>query len=188
MSVTTSSGPWPGTRPVATHGALRFGRETATLAGPPDVDWMLKRNCSMAPRQLFAVYASLCVVSLGIATFFWVQGARMVMPFAWAELLAVGTALLVYARHAGDSEHIALRSGHLTVAHTSGSLVQRVEFRSAWVRVEPEHNDRSLIELSSQGRRVVVGRFVRPELRAELAEELRIALRRLRLAGHREFD
>jgi uncharacterized membrane protein len=45
------------------------------------------------------------------------------------------------------------------------------------VRVEPKDDDRSLIELSGQGRRVQVGRFLRPELRPALAKEIRQALR-----------
>jgi uncharacterized membrane protein len=45
------------------------------------------------------------------------------------------------------------------------------------VRVEPVADDRSLIELSGQGRSVNVGRFVRPELRPQLAQEIRRALR-----------
>ena len=112
----------------------------------------------------------------------------MIMPFAWIELLALGAAMLVYARHAGDREHIALRAGRLTVEYTEGTQVRRVEFQPAWVRVEPEQDDRSLIELSSHGRRVAIGRFVRPELRAELAHELRMALRRWRQAGQRENE
>ena len=54
----------------------------------------------------------------------------------------------------------------------------RVEFAPAWVRVEPAAGERSLIELSGEGQRVEVGRFVRPELRRALADELRAALRR----------
>lgn len=38
--------------------------------------------------------------------------------------------------------------------------------------------DGSLIELSGQGRSIAVGRFVRPELRRGLADELGAALRR----------
>ena len=53
-----------------------------------------------------------------------------------------------------------------------------VEFAPAWVRVEPAHGDRSLIELSGEGKRIAIGRFVRPELRRALADELRAALRR----------
>ena len=104
------------------------------------------------------------------------------MPFAWAELAALAVALLVYARHAADSESIRLQPGRLTVEHACGRHVNRVEFAPAWVRVEPEHGDRSLIELSGQGQRISVGRFVRPELRRQLADELRWALRRWQLS------
>jgi uncharacterized membrane protein len=126
-------------------------------------------------------YAALCGLSLAVASFFWWQGARMVMPFAWAELLAAGAAMLVYARHATDNEAIALRDERLTVEHASGNRLEHVEFQSQWVRVEPEVGDGSLVELSGQGRRIAVGRYVRPELRRQLADELRMALRHSRL-------
>lgn len=148
-------------------------RENASVS----IEWLLKRNCSLSPRQLLAVYASLCVISLGIATYFWWNGATLVMPFAWVELLAVGAALLFYARHASDRECIALQPGRLTVEHLSGGRVERAEFLPDWVRVEPRDDDRSLIELSGQGHMIAVGRYVRPELRRALAEEFRVALR-----------
>jgi len=157
---------------------FRFGRATPVEAGGWSVQWLLKRNCSMAPRQLMWFYAGLSGVSLGIAGLFWLRGATLIMPFAWLEVLAVGAALLVYARHAADSECIRLQGGMLTVEHACGRHTDRVEFRPDWVRVEPEHGDGSLIELSGQGQRIVVGRFVRPELRRQLADELRWALRR----------
>jgi uncharacterized membrane protein len=94
------------------------------------------------------------------------------------ELLAVGVALAVYARHAADRERMVLRPGRLTVECTIGLRTDQVEFAPAWVRVEPEHGDRSLIELSGEGKRVAVGRFIRPELRRALADVLRVALRR----------
>lgn len=165
----------PGLR-AAPHGPLRIGRESGSAGG--SVQWFLKRNCSLAPRQLLAFYASLCMLSLAIAGLFWMRGATLVMPFAGLELLAIGGALLVYARHAADSELIRLRSGRLTVRRVNGPRVEQVEFSPAWVRVEPKSSDRSLIELSGQGRRISVGRFVRPELRRQLADELRWALRR----------
>jgi uncharacterized membrane protein len=152
------------------------------------VQWLLKRNCSLAPRQLFGFYASLCLLSLAIAGLFWLAGATLVMPFAGVELLAIGAALLVYARHAGDSETIRLSPGCLTVKRTDGPHVEQVEFAPAWVRVEPESGDRSLIELSGQGRRIAVGRFVRPELRRQLADELRWALRRWQLRPQAAAD
>ncbi|MEO7009500.1 MAG: DUF2244 domain-containing protein [Caldimonas sp.] len=161
-------------------GHLRFGRESAFAGG--SLRWLLRRNCSLAPRQLLAFYASLCLLSLAIAGLFWLRGATLVMPFAGIELLAVGAALLLYARHAADRESIRLHPGRLIVRRVHGPHVEQVEFAPAWVRVEPESGDRSLIELSGQGRRISVGRFVRPELRRQLADELRWALRRWQLS------
>lgn len=131
----------------------------------------------MTPSQLCWLYASLCVVSLGIGTGFWLVGARLVLPFTWLELAAVGLAFVLYARHATDGEKIALQGGRLVVELENGGHYERAEFLPHQVRVEPQDSDRSLIEVSAQGRSVRVGRYVRPELRAALAREIRMALR-----------
>ena len=157
---------------------FRFAAATACDAnGHQDVQWLLKRNCSVTPAQLVGLYVSLCVVSLGIATFFWIQGATLVMPFAWAELLAVGSAFVLYARHARDGEKIVLQGGQLVVELESAGRTQREAFSREWVRVEPKSGDGSLIEVSGQGRSIRVGRHLRPELRPALAREIRFAVR-----------
>jgi uncharacterized membrane protein len=92
----------------------------ATVSGHT-IEWFLKRNCSVTSAQLAFTYAMLCVVSLGIGVFFWVQGAAVVLPFACLELAAVGFAFLVYARHATDGEKISLQGAQLVVElETSG--------------------------------------------------------------------
>jgi uncharacterized membrane protein len=157
---------------------LRFG--TLRAQGDHDaplVQWLLKPNCSVTPTQLVQFYLSLCVVSLFIAGFFWLQGVRMVLTFAGLELMAVGIALLVYARHARDGEKIFLQGSQLVVELETAGRTERAEFVLDWVRVEPKSGDGSLIEVSGQGRTVVVGRFLRPELRPALAREIRLALR-----------
>jgi len=173
---------FPGSAPAAS--SLRFG----SFAGPDasSVQWLLRRNCSMTPAQLIAFYLSLCAWSLAIAGAFWWRGATLVMPFAGIEILAVGAALLAYARHAGDRERVLLTSGRLSVECTVGRRTDQVDFAPAWVRVEPAHGDRSLIELSGEGKRISIGRFVRPELRRALADELRSALRRFGAARPRD--
>jgi uncharacterized membrane protein len=148
----------------------------ATVQGQA-IHWFLGRNCSVTPAQLGRLYASLCVVTLGIGTFLWFQGAVMILPFAWLELAAVGAAFLAYARHAADREHISLSGRRLVVELENAGRTERAEFNRDWVRVEPAVDDRSLIEVSGQGRRVNVGRYVRPELRPALAREIRRALR-----------
>ena len=148
----------------------------ATIHGQ-NIDWLLKRNCSVSPVQLACVYASLCLVSLGIGVVFWFVGATLVMPFAWAELLLVGVLFWVYARHATDGERISLQGAQLVVELETAGKLERAEFNREWVRIEPRTGDGSLIEVSGQGRSVQVGRYVRPDLRPALAREIRMALR-----------
>ena len=147
----------------------------ATVSGQ-NIHWFLKRNCSVTPAQLGWLYASICVVSLSIGTFFWLQGAKLIMPFAWLELAVVGVAFVVYARHATDGEKISLQDGRLVVELENAGRLERAEFQREWVRVEPKTGDHSLIEVSARGRSVEVGRYVRPELRPALAREIRMAL------------
>jgi uncharacterized membrane protein len=177
MSTTTTITAW---RASPSYRGYRFARESGSADGgiPWSVEWDLRRNSSLAQRQMLWVLAALGMLALGIAAVFWQQGAPLVLPFAGIELLALAVAMGVHLRHARDREHIALRDDGLTVEHACGRRVERVEFQPLWVRVEPRHGDRSLIELSGQGRRIAVGRFVRPELRQQLADELRRALRR----------
>jgi len=148
----------------------------ATVQGQ-NFQWFLRRNCSVTPRQLVMIYLSLCVVSLAIGVMFWFQGATLVLPLAWIELMAVGLAFLVYARHASDGETIRLAGQQLVIEQERGGTLRRSEFRREWVRVEPGAADNSLIALSGQGMTVHIGRFVRPELRPLLAREIRMALR-----------
>ncbi|MEF7614783.1 DUF2244 domain-containing protein [Aquincola sp. MAHUQ-54] len=147
------------------------------IDGVPALQWVLRRNCSLTPRQVLLAYLSVCTVSLGVAGAFAWLGAMPVLVFAGLELLVLGVALLLHARHAGDRETITLSGEALRIEHCCGSSVERMDFRSAWVRVEPVHGEGSLLELSGQGRRMRVGRYVRPELRGSLAQELRLALR-----------
>ena len=153
---------------------LRFADGFAEKDGA--VRWVLKRNCSLAPRQLLGFYLVLCGVCLGIATICLQQGAWPVMPFAGIELLAVGIGLIVYARHAADRESMVLQRGRFSVQCTLGNRSEVAEFVPAWVRIDRRDGHRSLIEVSGQGRRIAVGRFVRPEHRRALADELRLAL------------
>lgn len=148
----------------------------ATVSGQR-IDWRLVRNCSVTPAQLGWTYLSLCLISLGIAAVFWMLGARLVMPFAWLEIVALGVAFVMYGRHAADGERISLQGTRLVVELEKAGKLERAEFDRSRVRVEPKTGDRSLIMLSAQGRSVEVGRFVRPELRPALASEIRMALR-----------
>ena len=174
MTTATAPRSWPAPAPGAAA-AWRFAK--ALDNGAAGLQWVLKRNCSITPGQLFGAYLALCVVSLSIALGFTWHGASPVLAFAGIELLLVGASLLVYARHAADQERITLAGGALSVEHHHGPQIETTQFRAAWVRVEPRHGEGSLVELSGDGHQSFVGRYVRPEMRTPLAQELRAALR-----------
>lgn len=123
------------------------------------------------------MFLSLCGVSLGVAAFFWSRGATLVLPFAVVELVAVGVAFLVYARHAADRERISFSHGRLVIEQESAGHLQRCEFARHAVQVEPPADRDQLIEVRGSGQRVRVGRFLRPDLRPVLVREIRIALK-----------
>lgn len=177
MSTATAPHPWSVSNPSGSGaaGAWRFAKSLDD--GASGLQWVLKRNCSITPAQLFGTYLALCAVSLTIALGFTWYGASPVLAFASIELLLVGAALLVYARHATDQERITLSEGSLLVEHQRGPQTERTRLRAAWVRVEPHHGEGSLVELSGDGQQSFVGRYLRPELRTPLAHELRVALR-----------
>ena len=177
MTSAAAPRPWPATAANGSGAAVAWRFARALDGGAAGLQWVLKRNCSITPAQLFATYLALCAVSLGIALAFTWHGASPVLAFAGIELLLVGAALLVYARHAADQERITLADGALKVEHRRGTQTELTQFRAAWVRVEPCHGEGSLVELSGDGRRALVGRYLRPEMRTPLAQELRAALR-----------
>jgi uncharacterized membrane protein len=184
MTAALAPSPWPAPAGAARGGAFAFAREIALDADGTGgvsrtaLQWMQRRNCSITPRALLAVYASLCAVSLTIGIAFYIQGAPFVLGFAGVELLLVGLAMLVFARHAADRETLTLVGPSLLVEQCSGSRTERTTFAAQWLRVEPAAGQGSLVELSGEGRLVRVGRFLRPEQRAAFARELRLALRR----------
>ena len=142
------------------------------VASAQQQEWLLKRNCSLAPRQLAVIFGSLAVASLVIATAFAAKGAWMVLPFACIEVLALGAAFVVYARHAADYERIVLCRDCLLVETCRAARLRREECTPAWTRVEYTGTRRELVGLVASGRRIEVGRFVPESDRPRLARQL----------------
>ena len=191
MSVTLAPGSWPQSPASRSAGAWVFGREVelpGAADAPQALQWLFRRNCSLTPRQLGAVYLSLCVVSLLIGALFFAQGAPVVMAFAGLELLLVGAAMMLFARHAGDRETLTLVGRSLEVEQCIGSRVEHTAFVTDWLHIEPAGGQGSLVQLSGRGQCVRVGRFLRPELRGAFARELRHAVRRVPAPAGTEID
>jgi uncharacterized membrane protein len=139
-------------------------------------EWVLKRNCALTPTQLLWIFGSLAILSLGMATFWAVQGAWVVLPFAVLEVVALGVAFAVYARHAADCERVRLSREALEIERVVGARRTVSSLPRAWLRVRLSEQPSGLVELSS-GRSVEsVGRFVDLQRRRRFLVGLQEAL------------
>ncbi|OGB23189.1 MAG: hypothetical protein A3I66_09340 [Burkholderiales bacterium RIFCSPLOWO2_02_FULL_57_36] len=142
-------------------------------------EWLLKRNCSLSPRQLAFAYALLCLASFSVALAFALHGAWVVLAFSILEMAAVALAFLHYARHATDLEHIALTDGCLLVERVeAGRIRQSARLDPHWIRIALPKRTQDLINLEAGGVRIEVGRYVTVAKRREVAQELRRELLR----------
>ncbi len=140
--------------------------------------WLFKQNCALTPRQLLAWFASLCVVSLVIASGFALMGLWVVVPFAGLEMMLVGGAFLYYAQHAGDMDRIEIRPGTLMVQRIRAGKQQLFELNPAWTRVEYADAYKAKLVLRCQSLEVRLDKFIEDRLRPSVARELRLAIAR----------
>ena len=146
-------------------------------------EWILKRNCSISPRQLAMVYAALCSVSLTVAVLFTLRGAWYILGFAVLELAAVGLAFFHYGRHATDRERIVLNEDTLLIELIQAEQASPHRLNLRTVRVELSDAHRGLIAVEAAGVTVEIGRFLTSWRRREFARELVQAIRQARQAG-----
>ena len=144
---------------------------------------VLYPNQSLSRGGFIFVMLGLSSAGLGLAVGFWLAGAWPVAGFLGADVLLVWLAFRHNRRQGRRREVIRLDG--------SGLLVRRIEpgggardwrFEPYWVRVhmdDPPRRD-SRLTLASHGRRLVVGPFLTPEERLDLARALEAALRRYR--------
>jgi uncharacterized membrane protein len=149
--------------------------ESETATGRQLV-WMLSRNCALTPAQVGAFYLSLVIASTCIASVFLVRGVWMILPFSLLEMVAVGVALLVYARHAIDSDRVSLGHDALEIESIDGKNRVLLRFDPRAARVEVEDRPRGQVSVVARGERVAIGRFVCERERRRFARELRRAL------------
>lgn len=140
-------------------------------------EWLLKKNCSMSPRQVGVAYGSLCGFLIVIALAFALHGAWFVFAFVLLEIGLLVAALLYYARHAGDCETVAFSEGGLIVERVEAGKVERIRLEACWTRIAMPDRKRSLIALESRGVKVEIGGFIGEEMRQQVAQELRRELR-----------
>jgi uncharacterized membrane protein len=121
------------------------------------------------------------IFSGSIAGFFWYQGAVLILPFTLLELMVLGVALYIYARHATDYERIEFNAHDFLIERQNATKIERWCWHTPWVRIDAplaaRQQSPELIVLSYKGEAVACGQFLRSEQRVQVAHELKSAMR-----------
>jgi uncharacterized membrane protein len=141
------------------------------------------------PREGFhALIAALIVANVIIGIPIFLLGAWPVIGFMGVDVALVVFLFRLNYKSGRLSETLQLTDTDLIVTRIDPEgVVEESRLEAAWLRVEmddpPEHESR--LTLVSRGNRLVIGRFLTPGERLEVAVDLRAALARLKA---RRFD
>ena len=139
--------------------------------------WLFKRNCALAPRELLLAYGVLCLMSFAVSTAFALQGYWYIPLFSMLEMSAVALAMLHHARHVLDYELIALIDGVLVIEQVVAGQMQQTRLELCSTHIVPPQTTGDLIKLqTSRGTVAVsveVGRHATLARRRQVAQELR---------------
>ena len=138
-----------------------------------------KPNCSLSPAGTLLAFSIISLISLLIAFAFLLIGAWPVLPFAGAELLALGYCFYHILLHSGDFERLSIEDDKVIVETHEPSQDKRVELSSYWSKVVldclPNGYCRRLA-LRSKGHEVEFGRLMTSEERLNIGGQLKLRL------------
>jgi uncharacterized membrane protein len=155
------------------------GAGTPRLSTEPEFCVVSRRNDSLGTCWRWRLFASLCVVSFGLALGFAAFGAWMVLPYSALEMAVLYLAFRWIERHAADWERVSVCGDRVVVERECAGVRTRREFNRFWVRVEMEEGGFSRpprLTLRFAGEGVPFGADLPAEERAAVARELRRAL------------
>lgn len=150
-------------------------------------DAVLMPHRSLSPAGFWLLMALISGVSFVSGMYFMLKGAWPVTGYFGLDVLLIYLAFKASYRSARLYETVKLTEEALVIERVipSGRRA-RWSFQPYWLRVEmddpPEHG--SQLTLTSHGRSLVIGSFLSPEERREVAEALRKALCRCRAIPH----
>ena len=151
-------------------------------------DAVLHPHRSLSPLGFRLLMAAAASGLLAVGLLFGLLGAWLVIGFCGLEFLLLYGAFQLNNRAACACERLRLSDDGLEISRIrpNGAVARVWRMQPNWLRIDianpPEHD--SQLTLSTHGRRVVVGSFLTPEERLDLANALRDALNRWRAAPH----
>ena len=148
-------------------------------------DALLTPHRSLSPRGFLIFMAAISAVSFTAGLALFLAGAWPIVGFLGADVLLIYLLFRANYRHGRRHEILQLTARRLTVRKINHYGEERsFAFQPYWLRVrmdDPARHESQLV-LESHGKRLVIGSFLAPEERLDLAKALRKALAESRSA------
>ena len=106
------------------------------LPAEPEFCVVSRRNDSLGSRGRWQLFATLCVVSFGLALGFAAFGAWLVLPYSALEMAVLYVAFLWIERHAADWERVSVCGDRVLFERERAGVLVRREFNRYWTRIE----------------------------------------------------
>jgi uncharacterized membrane protein len=150
-------------------------------------DAELTPHRSLSPRGFRILIAIVAAANLIVGIGFYWSGAWPVFGFMGLDVALLYFLFRLNYRHAQEKELLHLTDDALIVRRIRANGEEtKWTLEPYWLRVEmddpPRHD--SLLVLAAREQRLVIGSFLTPEERLEMAQALRAALRRQRNPHH----
>ena len=148
-------------------------------------DALLSPHRSLSPRGFVILLIAVCLVGFAAGMVFFLAGAWPVVGFLGLDVALIYGAFRINYRRGRMHETLELTQRGLTVRQVDHrGRVASWRFQPTWLQVliddPPGHH--SQLVLRSHGRSLVIGAFLSPAERFDLAKELRDALARAKCA------
>ena len=147
-------------------------------------DAELKPHRSLSPRGFIWLMSGICLISFSAWLAFFLAGAWPVVGFLGADVLLIYLAFRVNYRRGNMRETLQLTADRLTVQRISHwGEVQTWEFQPYWLQVllDDSPDVENQLTLRSHGRSLVIGSFLPPDERTQVATALKQALGHTRI-------
>ncbi len=169
-----------------------FGAADGAVDLPEDasriyLDASLHPHRSLSPKGFALVMAAVALCGSAVGISFFLAGAWPVAGFAGLEILLLYFAFKLNFRDARRMEHIRLTDEGLEITRVKpNGKRSRVVLEPTWLNVQmddpPEHH--SQLVVASRGKGLILGAFLTPGERLEVAKALQDALDRYRAPEH----
>ena len=154
----------------------------------PELDLVLYPHRSLSPTGFWLLMTLVAGVSFAAGLAFFLAGAWLVMGFLGLDVVLFYLAFQLNYRSGRVVETIRMRASDLVVRRTSPrGTVRTWSFQPYWLRVDLEGGAEGggQLALCSHGQRLVIGAFLAPDERSEVACALRAALARVGAVHYR---